>query len=212
MINVYISRFHRGDRVVVTSNCQTHNCKGMVISNPHKSWTSCTYAKVRLDDGCVRTYNELSLKLVSNTNINQNETEKENREMGVKGNYRVAMVKFIQGTNMYKEYAFALFDDTVQVEDYVLCDTAQGQNVAKVVNILSQTDYNGCTVTKEVICKVDYSAFEERKEKRKQRENLEKQMDKMVVNNQKMILYQAIADKNPVMAELLEQYKALGDV
>ena len=132
--------------------------------------------------------------------------------MAVKGNYNVAMVKFIQGYNTSKEYAFALFDNDTDVGDYILCDTSQGYNVGKVTKIIPQNEYSGCTVTKEIICKIDFTEFEKRKELRKQKEVLKKQMDKMVKDNQELFLYQALADKNPEMAAMLEAYKALGDV
>ena len=134
--------------------------------------------------------------------------------MAVKGNYHVAMVRFIQGYNTSKDYAFALFDsdDVVLIGDHVLCDTSQGYNVGKVTNIIPQSEYSGCTVTKEIICKIDFAAFENRKEVRKQKENLKKQMDKMVKDNQELFLYQALAEKNPEMAALLAAYKSLGDV
>ena len=132
--------------------------------------------------------------------------------MAVNGNYNVAMVKFVQGTNKITEYAFALFNSDICSGDLVLCDTANGYNVARVVNIIPKSEYEGCTVTKEIICKVDFSEFEKRKEMRKQKEICKKQMDKIVADNQELILYQAIAEKNPAMAELLSVYKSLADV
>lgn len=131
--------------------------------------------------------------------------------MNVTGNYKVAMVKFISGNNTSKEYAFALFDENVKPNDFVLCDTSYGYNVAKVSSIIHD-HYDGLPVTKEIVCKVDFTDFNNRKEVRKQKEELKKKMDKMVKDNQELILYQAIADKNPEMASLLEMYKSLGDV
>lgn len=135
--------------------------------------------------------------------------------MAVKGNYHVAMVKFVQGYNTSKEYAFALFNtdtDVVIIGDHVLCDTSQGYNVGRVTKIVPQSVYSGCTITKEIICKVDFTEFEKRKELRRQKEALKNQMDKMVRDNQELFLYQALADKSPEMAAMLAQYKALGDV
>lgn len=144
--------------------------------------------------------------------INNLKIKGENNTMTVTGNYRVAMVKFISGSNTTKEYAFALFDNEVDLNDFVLCDTAYGYQVAKVVCITHKDAYDGCSVTKEIICKVNFNDYNHRKEVRKQKESLKKQMDKMVKDNQELILYQAIAEKNPDMAALLETYKSLGDV
>ena len=133
-------------------------------------------------------------------------------KMEVKGNYRVALVNFIRGTNTTKNYAFALFDDSINEDDFVLVDSENGFSVCKVKEIIPKCEYNGTTVTKEIVCKVDFSAYEDRKEARKFKASLKKQMDKMVAENQELILYQAIAEKNPEMAQMLEDYKKLGDI
>ena len=132
--------------------------------------------------------------------------------MEVKGTYSVALVNFIRGTNTNKNYAFALFDESICEGDLVLVDAESGFSVCKVKEIIPKCEYEGITVTKEIVCKVDFSAYENRKEARKFKESLKKQMDKMVAENQELILYQAIAEKNPVMAQMLEDYKKLGDI
>lgn len=130
----------------------------------------------------------------------------------VKGNYRVALCKFLCGLNTTKYYAFALFDNTVVEEDYVLCDTANGYSVTQVKEIVDKNDYNGVAVTKEVVCKVDFTDFNNRIEARKAKEKIKKQMDKLVKQNQELVLYQMLAKENPEMAAMLEEYKKLGDV
>ncbi len=77
---------------------------------------------------------------------------------------------------------------------------------------MAQMDYSGVPVTKEVICKLDYSNFEKRKESRKKLGNLKNQIDNIVAQNQNMILYTAIAKENPEMAELLSQYKRIAGI
>ena len=136
----------------------------------------------------------------------------------VQGNYEVAMVKFLYGVNTTKHYAFAMFEPeigAVVIGDKVLCDTAQGYNVAEVVDIMPKDVYSeahSTPVTKEIICKVDFTNFNNRIAVRKERQSLKAKMDKMVKENQDLVLYQAIANKNPHMAALLAQYKALGNM
>ena len=125
------------------------------------------------------------------------------------GIYTVAMCILDNDCNK-KKYAFAAFpEDDIRENDKVLVDTAHGQAMAKVDSMIAQVDYDGVAVTKEVICKLDYSNFEKRKESRKKLDNLKNQMDSIVAQNQNMILYTAIAKDNPEMAELLNQYKKL---
>ena len=130
----------------------------------------------------------------------------------ISGNYRIAVVNFVRGTNTEKEYAFACFDDELNVGDFVLCDTSHGYGVAKIVDFRLKDFWSSIPITKEIICKLDFSAFEKRKELRKQKDALKKQMDKMVADNQELILYQAIAEKNPEMAAMLAEYKSLANV
>lgn len=197
--------FNVGDSVeVVNKRLQSYGLIGTITTSHHNANSSF----VKFDNWNGKGEKELLIK-------NENLKFKGDNSMAVKGNYHVAMVKFVQGYNTSKEYAFALFNtdtDAVVIGDHVLCDTSQGYNVGKVTKIVPQSEYCGCTVTKEIICKVDFTEFEKRKELRKQKEALKKQMDKMVKDNQELFLYQALADKNPEMAAMLAAYKELGDV
>lgn len=132
--------------------------------------------------------------------------------MAVKGNYKVAMVRFPEWVNTTKDYAFALFDDTIKKDDFVLVDTTRGFSVGKVSEVKSQVDYDGVTVTKEVVCKVDFADFEKRKENRKKKNALKKRMDAMIKDNQEIVLYEMLAKANPDMAEMLKEYKELSNV
>jgi hypothetical protein len=163
-------------------------------------WSNADLITVSLDSGNTRTYNENSLRLYKG----------DDKMANLIGNYDVALVKFLKGTNTTKEYAFALFDKNVVVGDLVVCDSSNAYSVAKVSNIVKSSDYNGI-VSSEVVCRVDFSDYERRKENRKQMESLKKMMDEMVAKNQELILYQAIAEKSPEMAELLEKYKELAN-
>lgn len=124
----------------------------------------------------------------------------------VTGNYRIAIVNFLKGSNTTKGYSFALFDSSITVDDIVLCDTSVGYQVAKVIDIVEQLDYNGADVTKEIICKVDFSNFQKRIEERKRKVELKAKMDAMVKDDKELMLYQMLAEKNPVMKEMLDEY------
>lgn len=197
-----INQFCANDRVKIKSKCNTENKTGEVIRYiSYPEGYRRRYVQVRLDDtGEMHNYNEESLMLIKKGGTNM---------AAVTGNYRVAVVKFVDGTNTYTNYSFALFDNSIAVDDLVLCDTAKGYNVAKVVDIVEQENYSGTTVTKEIICKVDFSNFEKRKETRKKKETIKKQMDKLVKQNQELVLYQMLAKDNPEMQAMLEEYQKL---
>lgn len=170
---------------------------------------SVTTVQVYFPDGHSLRYNSLSLENVDethNTNIENNITKGDN-EM-ITGNYRIAMVKFVQGTNTTKEYAFALFDEYVDVDNYVLCDTANGYGVAKVVEIIAKDEYDG-DVTKEIICGLNFVDFEQRKKNREEAKKLKSEMDKKMKEMQELALYEMMAEKSPELKEMLEAYKGL---
>ena len=132
--------------------------------------------------------------------------------MALTGDFRIATVKFISGYNKNKEYGFALYDYfTIKVNDYVLCDTQYGYNVAKVVDVMSQEEY-GKSVTKEIICKCDFTAYETRQDIRNKVKMVKKKLDKAVKENQNMTLYKAIAKDNSEVANLLSEYEKLLDL
>lgn len=200
-----MSKFQKGNKVQVISCCQSYGEVGIITSISEGHWD--TYITVRLSNGLKRTYNAESLVLYNEQN---NTTTKGDNNM-ITGNYKVAIVKFLQGTNTVKGYAFALFDENIKVNDLVLCDTANGYGVARVIEIVAKEE---CTnsVTKEIICKVDFTDFEARKENREKRKKIKKQMDEMLKDSQELILYQTIAERNPAMAELLKEYTSLDNV
>lgn len=125
------------------------------------------------------------------------------------GKYRVAKVRHIGQNAGSTEYSFALFDEDIAEGDYVLCDTQYGYMAAVVKEILFQDEYSGSSVTREIICRLDFKAYETRKEARKKKSELKKKMDKLVKENQEAVLYQALADQNPEMAEMLKEYQSL---
>lgn len=216
-------KFVKGDRVRIISKCDSYSQIGVILNYLYPSQypryykQTNNYVRVKLDNGDIKKYNENSLLYIGHQEII---LEDEDMAFGneVQGNYNVAMVRFIQGMNTSKHYAFAMFEPeigSVAIGDKVLCDTANGYNVAEVVEIMSKNAYSeahSTVVTKEIICKVDFSAFNNRITVRRERQSLKAQMDKLVQENHDLILYQAIADKNPDMAVLLAQYKALGNV
>ena len=208
-------KFVKGDRVVVISKCASKGRKGTVTGYVKYFWTGKAGVCVSLDGGSQLTYNERSLKKIGETQIKEENNVASNE---VQGNYRVAMVRHVQNCanhNTVKVYAFAVFDDNIIIGDKVLCDSEGGYSVAEVIDIKSKMEYSQAhsrVVTKEIICKVDFSEFEERVAKRREMASIRAEMDKLVAENQDMILYQAIAEKNPQMAVLLERYNTINNI
>ena len=193
-------KFNVGDRVEITSECQSMGQCGVVLGYDDLiSYYSSQKVKVRLESGDTKKYNEQSLRKIN---------EGEGAKMPIGGKYRIARVMHVDGYNRNKEYDFALFDNDVVVGDFVLCDTQNGYNVAKVIRI-DDVNENSPTVTKEIVCKVDFSAFFHRKDVRVQKATLKKKLDKAVAERKEIAFYEAVAKGDEEISELLNQYKAL---
>jgi hypothetical protein len=204
--------FFKGDVVKVANDMlKTNGMQGTVVNT-----TGCGIT-VKFEGLPELTYSSKNLQLVERTTFDyfKNEIVKENSNMVVKGNYMVAVVNFVQGLNTTKNYTFALFDDDIFVGDTVLVDTSNGYGVAKIVELLPKKDceeYGRYSLpTKEVICRIDFSAFNERKEKRAKAAQLKKEMDVKVKSLQEIAVFELLAEKSPELKEMLETYKSLID-
>lgn len=125
------------------------------------------------------------------------------------GNFKVAGVNFLDGTNTERTYWYALYDDDIVVGDTVVVKSGHhGLGVAKVVSIDERnTDVVECG--REIIAKVDFSAYEERKAKEQRKAELKKNMDAKVKQLQEYAIFEMLAEKDTELSEMLEEYKAL---
>ena len=64
---------------------------------------------------------------------------------------------------------------------------------------------------KEVVCKVDFSAYTERKEKAEKMKHLKAEMDKRIKKLEEDAVYEMMAEKDSVLKEMLDEFKALQD-
>lgn len=145
------------------------------------------------------------LKLAQ-TSIQLIKQESEERKMKLTGYNKVAVIK-MSGVNYY----FALYDDTIEVGDSVLVSGAC-EKVIVVDEILTleeaKSRFNN-TITAEVKCKVDLSAYNQRVENRIKAAELLKEMDKKIKEMDEMNKYAVYAERNPELAKMLEEYNSL---
>lgn len=130
------------------------------------------------------------------------------------GNYRVAKVRFLEGSNTYNTYNYALFDDDIQLYDNCVVKSANhGFGVASIEEIvdnidnISVTDNNGNI--REIVCKIDMSAFHKRIKDRQRVSQLKKEMDKKVKELQGLALYKMMAENSPELKSMLSEYEEL---
>lgn len=202
--NQSLNEVEVGDIVCVTkSDLQSYNHIGVVIGI---TGPSSNYATVQFEDWNNQGPKELTF-CIRHLELK----EKGENNMAVTGNYDIAIVKFIQGYDTSKEYAFALFN-VINPGKFVLCDTKNGYQVGQIIRIEKKAVFNGALPTAEIICQVDFSDFEARKAARAERKRLKKEMDRLIAEDRELVLYQALAEKSPAMAELLNAYKELDGI
>lgn len=133
----------------------------------------------------------------------------ENEVHLMNANFTVASISFLDGTNINREYAYALYDENIVPNDIVVVKTGHhGFALAKVVTV-GVLPTNTVEYGREIVSKVDFTAYNERKEKAKHLRELKTAMDKKVEELQHTALYELLAEKDPALKAMLEEYKAL---
>ena len=133
--------------------------------------------------------------------------KKENKimEQLIKG-YKTIIVD----SNDTSAKAFACYDDSIKEGDAVLC--MDGQNEVKgIVRTIFADDAEKPEVKylREVICKIDYSAYHDRVERRAKIAKLKAAMAKKKEELNELAVYQALAATSPEMADMLKELKDL---
>jgi hypothetical protein len=137
--------------------------------------------------------------------------ESEETKVMLKG-FKVAGIRFLEGSNTDNIYAYALYDNEIKEDDIVVVQSGHhGLGIAKVACIDEYASPNEVQCGREIIAKVDFTAFNERKEKAAKLAKLKKEMDKKVKELQSTALYEMLADKDPALKEMLEEFKALSE-
>lgn len=124
-------------------------------------------------------------------------------------NYTPATIHFLDGSNTHREYAYALYDATVVAGDTVVVNTGHhGLAIAQVCTV-GECDKSLVKYGREIVCKVDLTAFNERKAKAKKIAELEQDMKAKAAEIQVATLYEMLAEKNPGLRAMLDEYKSL---
>ena len=135
----------------------------------------------------------------------------ENVMLSQNEDFIVAGVKFLEGSNRDKEYYYALFanDADAQEGDLVVVQTGHHGLALATISSLDDTDKNKVQCSREIVCVVNTTAFENRKANRAARAKLKKEMDKKVKELQETAIYELLAEKDSTLAAMLEEYTQL---
>lgn len=197
--------YKEGDRVKIVSNRSNYKGHIATIDKECCGYGHCSkYVRVYIND---LDYKPLNLAKTSVRPIIANELEGE-LNMKLSGYNKVAAIE-IAG----KDYYYALYDEDIKAEDKVLVTGRLATDILTVKNVLTKDEARelcSVTITEEVRCKVDLSAYNQRVKNREEAEKLRKKMDDEIKKMDELNKYEMYADRNPALREMLEQLKGLG--
>lgn len=122
-------------------------------------------------------------------------------------NYHPIFINFISGSNTDVPYAYAAYEDYTE-GDYVVVNTGHhGMAIAKVNSLYAddKVEYG-----REIICKVDMTAYNDRKARAKRRAELKSKMEAKVKELQETAIFEMLAKEDAGLAEMLKEFKELG--
>lgn len=122
------------------------------------------------------------------------------------GNYRVAEVQFIEGHNTDRVYLYACYDPSIVDGDICVVKTAHhGMSIARVVDFICTTE----ELTREIICKCDFSEYNKRVETRKRMMELKDLMTVRAAQLRDIALFKALAREDSDMANMFAEFEQL---
>ena len=142
---------------------------------------------------------------------NQKETNKTTEggnKMLLKG-YKIVGVKF---DGNVKSYYFASYEKGLKKGDLVCVDTTYGFKCATVSELdvgIKEVTGIGQNVTKQVVCKINIKAYDERIKQAERVQELEQMLDDKLKDAQKLAVYEILAKSSPEFSKLLDEYKSL---
>ena len=124
--------------------------------------------------------------------------------------YKKAAVRFRNDTG-YSDVWYAMYDNVANVDDAVLCMTGHhGEVIGTVVAIEPfENDAVNVDYGREIICKIDYSAYYNRQKKLERIAKLKTVMAKKKAELDELAVYELLASKSPEMTDMLKELKEL---
>lgn len=138
--------------------------------------------------------------------IEENNSNQEEQFMDT--NYKPVIINFISGSNTGVPYIYAAYEDYNE-GDYVVVHTGHhGMAIAKVKAMGTEDDR--VEYGREIICKIDMTAYNDRKARAKRRAELKSKMKAKVKELQETAIFEMLAKEDAGLAEMLKEFKELG--
>ena len=132
----------------------------------------------------------------------------ESEEIPMFENYVAAEIQFLDNHNT--RYYYALYEDIPVNTTVVVKTGSHGFALAKITDILTDPEAKKNVIKgRQVVCPVDFSAYNARKEALKRADELKKQMDAKLREAQTLAIYEMFAEKDPALKAMLDEFKTL---
>jgi hypothetical protein len=205
--------YKRGSRIVVANNRYSYKNKnligkfGTVIENQYGQYGKII---VNLDDeynlratGGRFYFKPSELSLV---NDSASDIEEDNTMQNITNYVNITKMRFIDGNNS-STYDYANFDPELKEGDLCVVKSAHhGLGIAKVVEFVDQNDIQ---TQREIVAKVDTTAYDARVANRAKAAELKAKMKERAKQLQDIALYQMLAKDDADMMALLAEYQAI---
>lgn len=111
--------------------------------------------------------------------------------------------------NTGKPYYFKAYE-ILNVDDVVVVDTQYGYQLATVIEAEPEVSSSGAKkITKSVVCRVDFTAFNDRMEKVEKARRIKELMDARIEKLKENTFYEMMTEKDPELKAMLNEYNAL---
>lgn len=128
---------------------------------------------------------------------------------------RIIAVRFLQSNGLSpKEYSYFTDDDSIEVGDHCVVHVVSN-DYGSGPRIVHVTQTEGLSVgvrnkaTKWIVQKVDMAGYEERQRKHELVTQIEHELDLMIANQNRYVVFQSYAATNPAIAELLDKLREI---
>ena len=203
-------RFEVGDKVIVIKQgCKLSN-RIVEIVRVKEFSSYYTYDVKAYGSNEKSTYSECSLAMYFESNglglTILKDRKEENKMEKLTGFNKIAMI-----TIGYKDYAYALYDDTIKVGDTVIVTGMADDKILTIKDIVNVTDNTNIDrVTAEVKAKVDLTDYNNRVEKRQRKAELVRKMDRAIAEAKEVDKYAEYAKfLGDDFAKMFEEFKTL---
>lgn len=136
----------------------------------------------------------------------------ESEETPMFENFVVAKIQFLD--NPVPVYSYALYEDDINPGDVVVVQTgSHGFALAKIYSLDGTPEAKKEVIKgRQVVCKVDFSAYNARQDALRRANELQKQMDAKVREVQTLHIYEMFAEKDESLKAMLDEFKILNNL